>query len=67
MWTTVWPTQVGWYWFYGQYTGEPSNRLTTMQVKRAANGFLYIAEGEFYWPSEFESAHFLPLEPPALP
>jgi len=60
-WTTEWPTEPGMYWFYGYRYGKDNDEKPEMQlleVSKIANGFMYIAEGNFMYKSEVEEAHF---------
>lgn len=71
VWSTVWPKEEGFYWFYGGYKGEKS-RLKTVEVKLAgsepAKFWAYICEGAFLFPSEIESGAFwLKMKTPELP
>lgn len=74
-WTKKWPTKEGIYWFFGYRYGKVScgsecePELCLVTVRRAANGFMFTAEGQFMYKNETEEAHFqrasLP-KPPTL-
>lgn len=65
-WTTIWPQEKGWYWFYGDAYRTNRKRLFAVQVWEASNGFSYIANGNFIYPSEAVGM-WLPLVTPEIP
>lgn len=72
-WTTKFPTKEGSYWFYGyrygKMFGAKINKPEWMIVKvsKCANGFMYVAEGQFIFEKEVEEPHFAPVELPEFP
>ena len=73
-WTTEFPTKPGNYWFYGyrygkyDFNGEKRKlELMYCEVHKAANGFIYIANGQFVYKSEVEEPHFQEVILPELP
>jgi len=75
-WSTKFPKKEGNYWFYGYRYGKWFDREKTIKqepewmivkIRKCANGFLNIAEGQFMYEKEVEEAHFAPFEPPEFP
>ena len=72
-WTTKFPKKEGDYWFYGYRYGKVScghpckPEWMRVKVRKCANGWLYIAEGQFMNHTEVEEPHFLPIEYPEPP
>lgn len=63
MWTTEWPTERGWYWFYGQPCPGAVLCLTTCYS--AVGGKLWTG-GYYLDPCEAIGA-FLPIDVPHIP
>lgn len=69
-WVREFPKKEGWYWFYGFQFGriecgdavEP--QLLTVKVRKCSDGFIYVADGQFMFPSEVEEPHFKKMELP---
>lgn len=70
-WSSEWPTEPGWYWFYGNYAGERASgmkpMLRPMEARQISNGIMYIGWGTFLYKHEFGTAQFLPLTEPQPP
>ena len=69
-WTDLWPTEPGYYWAYGDFTGAFAfkPKLYFVEVKRVSNGVAHISEGMFLWPTEIALIwHEKPVELPELP
>jgi len=74
-WSREFPKEEGCYWFYGYRYGKydrPNGEtvkpeLMFMEVHRCANGFMYVASGQFMYESEVEEAHFMKVDLPKLP
>ncbi len=73
-WNKKYPTQTGYYWFYGWlgrkiWLGEeikPSYYL--VEVRQASNSLVYITKNQFIYPSEEPvEGHWIPAELPAPP
>jgi len=72
-WSKMFPKKEGNYWFYDYRYGrvscghpcEPEYML--VKVMECANGFLYMADGQFMGSNEVEDAHFMPAEFPSPP
>ncbi len=78
MWSTEFPQEEGLYWFYGyqrgKWWGTGENRtlnkpdLMMVEVRKCANDFMYVANGQFMFESEFvEEPHFQKAVIPELP
>lgn len=68
MWTLEWPTEPGWYWFYGHKYGEDRDpEYGMVRVFQAANGLMHTLDGHFMFPSEGHDGVFqqavLPVPP----
>ena len=58
---TEFPTEPGWYWFYGFMWGADRLKLVPMQVIKLTNGhLLYIAKGAFIYKNENHIGKFYP-------
>jgi hypothetical protein len=66
-WTKEWPTEPGWYWFYGHMYGEEKCNYGVVEVRRITNGVTRIMNGQFMFQAEGHYGHFIPLELPAPP
>lgn len=72
-WSTKFPTEEGFYWFYGYRYGKVScgfkeePELMSLKVMKCANGFLYASNGQMMYESEVEEPHFIKAELPELP
>ena len=70
MWTQEWPTEPGWYWFYGQcfrnWTGEWCPRLYYVTARRCSNGMVYTTDGHFMYEEEAQG-WWQPAVLPELP
>jgi hypothetical protein len=68
-WSSIWPTEPGVYWFYGVRTKsrefEPG--LYFVRVWKIANGWAYVADGNFLFEGEGAKGFFSPVELPILP
>jgi len=53
MWTKEWPRRAGWYWFYGVRSNIAKDPgLHMVRVRKASDGFVYIADGTFLYEEE---------------
>ena len=73
-WTTEFPTEEGYYWFYGYRFGKDRGfgkknkpELMFTEVREVANGMMYVANGNFMFPNEVEEPHFQKVELPEFP
>lgn len=68
-WTHEWPTEPGWYWFYGDPHGIEKHftRLYPVRVYKVSNGWAHIAEGNFMFPSEASDGVWIKMIVPKLP
>ena len=69
-WTTAWPKEEGWYWFFGHDFGpkhfDEEMRLHTVRVVRIRNGYSHICGSHFIYPSEAVGV-WLPITLPEFP
>jgi len=71
VWSKKWPTEEGFYWFYGYPYGQ--NQLDDpewmfVKVRTIGNSsFIYIANGQFLYKSEGAVGFFTPVKLPVLP
>ncbi len=68
MWTTEWPTEPGWYWFYGHKYGEDREpEFGIVRVHEISNGVMHTLDGQFMFQSEGHDGVFqqavLPVPP----
>lgn len=72
-WTTKFPQKEGLYWFYGYrfgkegYPKDNKPELMYVEVWKCANGFMYVANGQFMSENEVEEPHFQKIILPELP
>ena len=79
-WTSDWPTEPGWYWFYGYLWPFPARRepgivlaswerldLDVVNVSQTPDGLVYTARGEFIYPEEDHRGYFKRIETPVIP
>ena len=72
-WSSKFPTEDGWFWFYGYRFGKIScgypqkPELIMVRCHKSANGFTYVAAGNFMYQSEVECPNFIKAELPELP
>jgi hypothetical protein len=54
IWSYDWPTEPGWYWFYGwcfRSRGYPA-KMHLVRVRKIANGVAHVTDGHFLWRGE---------------
>lgn len=68
-WSKVWPTEPGWFWFYGSLFHNSPKKIVPVEVVRDRSAKLvYIATGTFLYKSETSGTSFwLPLRVPDPP
>jgi hypothetical protein len=68
-WTEVWPTEPGWWWYYGTWTRNDFDaRLSAVKIRKGAgDAVFYVADGANLWRSEGAFGVWLPLVPPEIP
>lgn len=69
MWTSEWPTEQGYYWFYGWcfcHRDRPPG-FHCVEVYRTAIGFRYATGGHFLYETEGASGIWQPVKLPNLP
>jgi hypothetical protein len=70
-WITEFPTEEGWWWFWGHRYGlnengnlESDPELYAVRVIALSKGFMYIADGQFMYESEVLYPHFKKMDVP---
>jgi hypothetical protein len=71
-WTKEWPTEPGWYWFYGikfQMVKDYKDRtdLHPIKVRKIANGVAHIAGSHFLYKAEGADGWWAKMDLPDLP
>jgi hypothetical protein len=66
-WTPDWPTEPGWYWFYGHMYGEEKRSAGVVRVSKISNGLIHVLDGNFMWPKEGHRGVFQRLPAPVIP
>ena len=67
-WSTTWPTEIGYYWFFGVCWRGDAPELCFVKVRRTSNDALvYITNGHFLWRSEGANGFWQPAVLPELP
>lgn len=70
MWTTEWPTESGFYWFYGflwGYRNGDKPRLVSVEVSPISNGIMYVTKGSFIYKREGHIGLWHVADLPKLP
>ena len=72
MWTKEWPTEAGFYWFYGflwyrYYRDGDKPELVSVEGILASNGIMYVAKGAFIYKSEKHIGFWHKADLPELP
>jgi hypothetical protein len=64
-WITEFPTEEGWWWFYGHRYGvngigelSSAPELCAVKVVAVRSGFMWVADGQFMYESEVLYPHF---------
>ncbi len=70
-WTTDWPTEPGWYWFYGWAFGLVEDHPPKLHAVNVAAGnsddVMRIIDGNFMWKTEGHQGIFTPMRNVTLP
>ena len=72
MWTKEWPTESGFYWFYGllwyrYYRDGDKPELVSVEVIPVINGIMYGAKGTFIYEGEKHVGFWCKADLPKLP
>ena len=53
-WHNEWPTELGWYWFYGWCWSDRNHdaELHLVRVRKVSNGVMRTTNGHFLWEAE---------------
>lgn len=66
-WTSDWPTEPGWYWFYGYKYGEARLSIGTVSIKTISNGIMTVMDGHFMYQQEGHVGVFQRIPTPVIP
>ncbi len=68
-WVDEWPTQKGYYWFYGNRSefDKGKAKLCFVEVRGAVNNVYYVTEGQFLFRSEGAEGKWLKAKLPVSP
>ena len=69
-WSPEWPTEPGWYWFYGWEFGASTSveaALDTVEVFASGGALVYIRSGHALRKEKGATGLWLPLETPEVP
>lgn len=70
-WTKEWPTEPGWYWFYGQkfrgWNDDGDPQLYMVIVHKTRNGVACVVDGHFMYAQEGAWGWWQPAILPDLP
>ncbi len=70
-WTHEWPTEIGWYWFYGDPHGKyPKTRHVKLQpvsVHQGANSPVYVVGAAFMYQSSASAGLWTKMIVPDIP
>lgn len=67
-WPTEWPTEPGWYWFYGRRSAfTEQSELFPTRVFKASNSVVYVASGGFIYQEEGATGIWQLMTLPELP
>ena len=69
MWTKQWPTEPGFYWFYGWPFRDREHKpeLHFVDVWKVINGITFVTQGFFLYKEEGADGYWMPAELPELP
>lgn len=66
-WTTDWPTEPGWYWFYGHKYGDERVSVGVVQVRKISTGVSLVLDGNFMFLQEKHRGVFQRIATPVVP
>ena len=66
-WTPDWPTEHGWYWFYGHKYGEEKVSITVVRVRKVTDGVVRVIDGAFMYKGEKHRGVFQRISTPVIP
>lgn len=68
-WTSEWPIEPGWYWFYGWPFSDRDKlaSLYCVEVWKLQNGYAYVTHGHFMYKGEGAEGLWQPMTLPELP
>ena len=66
VWSSEYPTEPGWYWFFGRKYGEERYSLGTVRVIPISNGIMYVLDGNFMYESEGHKGVFSRIDEPMI-
>lgn len=67
IWMEKWPTEPGYYWFYGQQFKASTVRLHFVNVMRVRNSLVYVCDNSIMYKPEAGFGLWMIIIPPELP
>ena len=68
MWKNEWPTEPGFYWFFGwQWDKEPGKRPPKWSVVQVIEGIRYVSNSHFMYKAESHPGKWHPILQPSEP
>ena len=69
IWSKEWPTEPGWYWFYGDPFNKAKHwiRLNTVKIVQTSKSIALICNGNFMYKQEASDGFWTPIIIPELP
>ncbi|MHA2063251.1 MAG: hypothetical protein ACXABY_02600 [Candidatus Thorarchaeota archaeon] len=65
-WTNEWPTNPGWYWFYGNKYGEATAEIGIVRVIKVSNGVAHTLDGHFMFKADGHKGVFQSIPTPII-
>lgn len=66
MWSKEFPTEPGWYWFWGRQFKAQDVKLAAVHVRQGGNSLVMVCNGSFMYKAEVGDTHwFKPMNVPS--
>ena len=66
VWSSDYPTEPGWYWFYGRKYGEDKHSMGTVTVFSVQTGAVRVLDGQFMWEQDKHKGVFSRIDEPVI-
>ncbi len=66
VWTSEYPTNPGWYWFYGRHYGDEKHSMGVVNVFPIQNGVCHTLNGQFMFKQDKHEGVFSPIDKPVI-
>lgn len=66
-WTKIWPTKLGFYWFYGKQFGDGQPGFALIECFQISNGTLIKGDGFIWYKEQGHVGVFAPAVLPEIP